>query len=114
MRSLKPVLFSVVVILLAIVVVQNPELFMDRKALRLNLFLWSGQTQTIPLSVYFLGLFLVGLFLSYLHGLSERFRAKRTMQNHLEAIHKLEEEVKVLKSLPIAEETTSAKQSQGV
>jgi len=114
MRSLKPVLFFVVVILFAIIVVQNSEVFMERKAMGVDLWVWSGQTQPIPLSVYFLGFFLVGLLLSYFYGLSERFRANKTLQNHLQTIRKQEEEIKVLKSLPDAEDAASQQQSQGV
>ncbi|MDY6839014.1 MAG: LapA family protein [Thermodesulfobacteriota bacterium] len=114
MKSLKPVLFFMVVILFAVVVVQNSEVFMERKAMGLNLWVWSGETQPIPLSVYFLGFFLVGLLISYFYGLGERFRAKKTIQNHLQTIGKQEEEIKVLKSLPIAEEETPQEQSEAV
>jgi len=114
MRSVKPVLFFVVVILFAVVVVQNSEVFMERKAMGVDLWVWSGETQPIPLSVYFLGFFLVGLLLAYFYGLGERFRAKKTIQNHLQTIRKQEEEIKVLKSLPIAEEATSQEQSGSV
>jgi uncharacterized integral membrane protein len=104
MRALKPVLFSIIIILLVIVVVQNLEVFMDKKALQLNLLVWSKETQAIPLSVYFLGFFLLGLLLSYIYGLSERFKARKTIQNHMETIRKSEEEIKALKSLPFAEQ----------
>ncbi|MBE9580012.1 MAG: DUF1049 domain-containing protein [Proteobacteria bacterium] len=114
MRSLKPLLLSVVIIFLVIVVVQNIDVFMDKKSLGLNLLVWSGESQPVPLSVYFLGFLLVGLLLSYFHGLSERFKTKKTLQNHLETIRKLEEEIKVLKSLPIAEESTPQKENGSV
>jgi uncharacterized integral membrane protein len=114
MRSLKPVLFFVVVILFAIIVVQNSEVFMETKAMGLDLWVWSGQTQPIPLSVYFLGFFLLGLLISYVHALSERFRAKKTIQDHLQTIRKQEEEIKVLKSLPPEEDSASQEQSQSV
>jgi uncharacterized integral membrane protein len=114
MRSLKPVLFFVVVILFAIIVVQNSEVFMETKAMGLDLWVWSGQTQPIPLSVYFLGFFLLGLLISYVHALSERFRAKKTIQDHLQTIRKQEEEIKVLKSLPPEEDAASQEQSQSV
>ncbi|MBN1840909.1 MAG: DUF1049 domain-containing protein [Deltaproteobacteria bacterium] len=114
MRSFKPLLLSLVIIFLVIVVVQNIDVFMDEKSLRLNLLLWSGEGQPVPLSVYFLGFLLAGLLLSYFHGLSERFKTKKTLQNHQETIRKLEEEIKVLKSLPIAEEQTPQKESGSI
>ena len=114
MKTLKPMLLSLVIIFLVIVVVQNVDVFNDKKILKLDLMVWSGQTQPIPLSVYFLGFFLVGLLLSYVHGLSERFKAKKTIESQREVIRKSEEEIKVLKSLPIEEETTPPKQSESV
>ncbi len=104
MRTLKPVLFSIIIILVVIVVVQNLELFMDKKALKLNLLVWKDQSQPIPLSVYFLGFFLVGLLLSYIYGLSERFKARKTIQSQLEIIRKSEEEIRALKSLSLAQQ----------
>ncbi|NVM56697.1 MAG: LapA family protein [Desulfobacterales bacterium] len=112
MKSLRPVLLSLAIIFLMVVVLQNREFFMHREALRLNLLIWKNETVPIPLSVYFLGCFLVGLLLSYFYGLSERFKAKKIMKNHLETIHKLEEEIKVLKSLPIAEQNIPQKESE--
>ena len=112
MKSIKPLFFSLVIIFLVLAVVQNVNVFMDEKALRLNLWVWSGESPTIPLSVYFLGFLLIGLLVSYFYGLGERFKAKKTIQNHLETIRKQEEQIKALKSLPIAEETTSPKESE--
>ncbi len=112
MKSVKPLFFSLVIIFLVLAVVQNLNVFMDEKSLRLNLWVWSGESPTIPLSVYFLGFLLVGLLVSYFYSLGERFKAKKTIQNHLETIAKQEEEIKALKSLPVAEETTSPKESE--
>ncbi len=112
MKSFKPVLFSLLMILGVMLVVQNMELFMYQKSLRLNLLVWSRETGAIPLSVYFLTFFLVGLLVAYFYGLSERFKAKRTVKNHLVTIHKLEEEVKALKNLPVAEQTTPQQEGE--
>jgi uncharacterized integral membrane protein len=112
MKSVKPLFFSLVIVFLVLAVVQNLNVFMDEKSLRLNLWVWSGESPTIPLSVYFLGFLLVGLLVSYFYSLGERFKAKKTIQNHLETIGKQEEEIKALKSLPVAEETTSPKESE--
>jgi uncharacterized integral membrane protein len=112
MKSLKPVLLSLLFIFVLVLVVQNQEFFMHEKAIRLNLLVWSNQTPPVPLCVYFLGFFLIGLLISYFLGLSERFKAKKAMGNHLETIRKLEEEIKVLKSLPVAEETTPQEENE--
>ena len=107
MKSFKSVLFFIVLAFLVIAVAENLDVFTHEEALELNLLVWKGESPLIPLSVYFLGFLLVGLLVSYFYGLSERFKARRTIQNHLETIRKQEEEIKVLKSLPITEETTT-------
>ena len=112
MKSFKPVLFVLVVIALVVLVVQNLEVFMHEESLKLNILVWSDQTRPVPLSVYFLGFFLAGLLISYFYGLSERFKAKKTLNNHMETIHKLQEEVKVLKSLPVEEQPTPPEESE--
>ena len=113
MKSPKTVLFSLLVVFIVIVVVQNSRFFMHEEAVRLNLLVWGSETAPIPLCVYFLGFFLIGILLAYFQGLSERFRARREIQNHLQTIDKLEEEIKVLKSLPIEEEKRPPREMEG-
>jgi len=105
-------LWSVVVIFLVVVVVQNLDVFTHKEALRLNLVIKKYKTEPFQLSFYFLGFFLIGLLLSYFHGLKERFKAKSEIKNHLETIRKLEEEIKVLKSLPVQKENTPYKETE--
>lgn len=112
MSSLKPLLFSLVIIFVVVAVVQNTQFFMLEQSLRLDLLVWSGESPAIPLSVYFLAFFLVGFVLSSFYWLSERYKAKKSIQNHLETIRKLEEEVKVLKSLPTEEETAPQEEAK--
>ena len=114
MRSLKFILLSLFILFLSIVVIQNRELFMDEKVLKLNLFVWRDETPPIFLAMYFLAFFLMGLLLSYLHGLSGRFKARGVIKNHLETIRKLEEEIEILKSLPVHKENTPSEETQNV
>ena len=111
MKSVKALLWSLLAIFLVVAVLQNSGLFMDKKALRLNLLVWKYESPPILLSMYFVAFFLVGLLLSYFHGLSERFKAKNKTKNHLETISKLREEIKVLKSLPVQEENSPSQET---
>ena len=112
MKSLKPVVFSLITILLVIVIVQNVEVFMDKKMLRVDLMVWKGQTQPIPLPVYFLAFFVVGLLLSYFNGLAERFKAKRNIENQRETIRNLEEQIRTLKSQSVSEQTLPKEETE--
>ena len=100
MKSIMPVFWSLVVVFLVTIVVQNLGLLTHKESLRLNLLIKEYHTEPIYLSLYFLGFFLIGLLISYVHGLVERFKANRTIKNHLETIRKLEEEIKTFKDLP--------------
>ena len=106
MKALKLILFLLVCVFLVIVVVQNQTVFMDKKALGVDLIVWNYETQPIHLSLYFLGFFLIGLLVSYFYGLGERFKAKRIIASQLETIRQSEEEIRTLKSRPDAEEET--------
>jgi len=112
MKSVKPVLWSLLVILLVTVVVQNLGLFTHKEALRLNLLIKEYQTGPVHLSLYFLGFFLIGLLISYFYGLVERFKANKTIKNHLETIRKLEEEIKVLRGFPVQKENMPSKETE--
>jgi uncharacterized integral membrane protein len=110
MKSVKLLLLAVVGIFLVLVVIQNLGVFTHKESLRLNLLVWKYETAPILLSMYFVGFFVIGLLLSYFHGLSDRFKAKNEIRHHLERISKLEEEIKVLKSLPIQEESSPSQE----
>jgi hypothetical protein len=107
MKSAKLVLLAVVGVFIVMVVYQNRAVLTDTYSLRLNLLVREYKTGEILLSMYFVAFFLIGLLLSYFAGLSGRFKAKHEIKNHLERISKLEEEIKVLKSLPVQEESPS-------
>jgi hypothetical protein len=114
MKTFKLVLVSVVALFIVLIVVQNLSVFTHKEPLGLNLLVWKYQSGDILLSMYFVAFFLMGLLLSYFHGLSGRFKAKNEARDLLDTIYKLEEEIKVLKGLspqqenPPTTETESA------
>jgi uncharacterized integral membrane protein len=114
MKQAKLVLLAVVGVFLVLVVVQNLSLFTHKESLRINLLVWEYETPPILLSMYFVGCFLIGLLIAYFHGLSDRFKAKNEIRSHLERISRLEEEIKVLKSLPAEEESPPSQETETV
>ena len=109
MKSVRPLLWSLLVIVSVVVVVQNFSLFTHKEALRLNLLIKEYQTGPIILTLYFLVFFLIGLLISYFYGVAERFKANRTIKSHLKTISRLEEEIRVLKDSPVQIENTPSK-----
>ena len=112
MKPIKPLLWSLAVIFLIAVVVQNLGLLTHKETIRLNLLVKEYQTEPIQLALYFLGFFLIGLLLSYFYGLAERLKANKTIKNHVETLRKLEEEIKVFKSLPVHKESSPSKETE--
>ena len=109
MKSVRPLLWSLLFIVSVVVVVQNLSLFTHKEALRLNLLIKEYQTGPIFLTLYFLGFFLIGLLISYFYGVAERFKANRTIRSHLKTIRRLEEEIRALKDSPVQIENTPSK-----
>lgn len=94
---LKLILLCIVTIFIILVIYQNRAVFTHAESFAVNLLVWEYETPPILLSMYFVAFFLVGILISYFHGLSSRFKAKNEIKNHLKRISKLEEEIKVLK-----------------
>ena len=111
MKAVKLVVFLLVCAFLVIVVLQNQDVFMDKKALGIDLIAWKYHTQAIHLSLYFLGFFLIGLLVSYFHGLGERFKTKRIIANQFETIRKAEEEIRTLRSQPNADQPNAEQET---
>ena len=114
MKSVKLVLLAVVGVFVVVLVYQNRDLLTDTYSLRLNLVFKEYRTGEILLSMYFVAFFLVGLLVSYFYGLSSQFKAKKEKKIYLERISKLEEEIKVLKSLPVQEESPPSQETETV
>jgi uncharacterized integral membrane protein len=94
---LKLILLCIVTIFIILVIYQNRAVFTHAESFAINLLVWEYETPPILLSMCFVAFFLVGILISYFHGLSSRFKAKNEIKNHLKRISKLEEEIKVLK-----------------
>jgi hypothetical protein len=112
MKHFKLILLIAVLLFIVVFVVQNRTVLSHEESFALNLYVKSYHTPPFQLSIYFLGFFLIGFLLSYFHALSERFKGKNVMKNHLEKISKLEEEIKALKSLPLQEETPPSPETE--
>lgn len=92
---------TVLLTFLAVVVYQNDAVFMDQKALKLNLMIWKGETRQVYLFVYFMAFFLAGLLFSYLYGLRARFRASRRIKEQVATISRLKDELCTIKGAAV-------------
>ncbi|MEE8416413.1 MAG: LapA family protein, partial [Desulfobacterales bacterium] len=72
-----------------------------------NLYFETYQTPEMPIAIFFLFCFLIGLLISYFVNLSEKFRSKKvikrlsaTLDSHLKKISELKNELESIKDIP--------------
>ena len=80
MNRFKTVLWLLIFGILMLIIFQNQEFFLAKKSLGINLLFVKYQSPNLPNAVTFLLFFLAGLVISYLFGLAERFRLKKTIK----------------------------------
>ena len=81
MRKVKIAFWLIVAVLIGLVGWDNRIFFLEEKKLTVDFFFASYSTPDLPIVLFFLGLFLAGLLISYASGLSEKFIAKKTIRN---------------------------------
>ena len=112
MRKVKIAFWLIVAGLIGLVGWQNQMFFLEEKKVTVDFFFASYSTPDLPIVLFFLGLFLAGLLISYASGLSEKFIAKkiiRNLNNEVAAakkkISELQGNIESLKTVAIDRET---------
>jgi uncharacterized membrane protein YciS (DUF1049 family) len=109
MNHLKWILVVLLVVLAFILAVENYATLVTPVAFKFDLYFFEYQTSGMPLSLFAIITFLIGLFSAWLYGIRERFSLKRQIKTfQLEAKQK-DDELNSLRNLPVtAEDVTSA------
>ncbi|MFP3869715.1 MAG: lipopolysaccharide assembly protein LapA domain-containing protein [Syntrophobacteria bacterium] len=104
MKSLKPILWGLLLVLGIVFFVQNIETLTYRTTLEFNL-VGPLRFRSVPLGLYVFLLvsFLLGLLLSGLYGFVEIYRLRRALRAAKRQNQSLQEELKSLRNLPITE-----------
>ena len=105
MNKFKLVLWIVILAIIALVIFQNQDFFMNEQSLRINLWVVEEyQTPALPIAIPFLIFFVFGLLIEYLFTVPDRFRSGKTnkkltatVTSQTSEITKLKEEIAVLK-----------------
>ena len=102
MRKLKSVMWIIIGGFIVLFIFQNQEVFQSKVYFRLNLWVvdeWISPE--IPGALVFFGCFVLGFLVSYIIGLSDKFKARKILkelkdeaQSHLETIAKLEKDLR--------------------
>jgi uncharacterized membrane protein YciS (DUF1049 family) len=115
MKKLKIILWVIIVAFIALVFFQNRDFFISKQGLILNLYFTNAyQSPKLPLIVWFLATLMIGFLISYLFGLTERFKLKKVIKGlkaktdtQMEMITKIRSELES-RTGPLPVETPSA------
>jgi len=100
MKKLKIVVWLLIFGVLALVIFQNEEHFLNtQQSLRLNLWrLADYQSPSLPLAVYHMLFFIFGLVVAYGFSAAARFKLRRTVKRLTAAVAGREKEILSLKT----------------
>ena len=108
MKKIKMILWILSILFVVLVFIQNQGLFLDKRPIIVNLYLATYSTPEMPIGIFFLFCFLIGLLISYFVNLAEKFRSKKmikglrtTLDSHLKKISELKNELETVKDSPL-------------
>lgn len=100
MKKVKYVFWLVVLGLVALAVYQNSEFFIDKRSLGIDLYFFSYESPKLPTGVYYLAVFLIGMLISYVFTLAQKFRNRKTIRQLNEKVAASEKKIAALESAP--------------
>jgi len=110
MKHVRWIVVILVVLLAFIVAVQNYEAISTPVKFKVDLVFFGYETSGFPLSLVAIVTFLVGVILSGLYGMAERFRLKRQIKTIMRDAREKDKELNSLRNLPVTTEDMSPDQ----
>ncbi len=95
----KIVITALLAIFAVLLIVQNLDSLTQAASLRLNLYVWEGQTNPYPVYLIIMLAFLLGVFLTSILGFCERFRTRRAIKEAARREEELQKEIASLRKL---------------
>jgi|GEM_PF-487904 uncharacterized integral membrane protein len=100
-------IWIVILVLLMVLFFQNQSMFLSSRSLKLNLYFVKYQTPELADGLYYLATLIIGLLISFLFGLGDRFKARKaikglsaTLDSHRQEVTTLKKEIDELKRMP--------------
>lgn len=109
MKKVKYVFWLVVIGLVVLAVYQNSEFFIVERSLGIDLYFFSYDSPKLPTGVYYLSVFLIGMLVSYVFTLAQKFRDRKTIRQLNQKVTAGEKKIAALEPAPA--ETPQAQQS---
>jgi len=97
MSKIRTGIWILILIFLILLFFQNEQGFLTTRSFQLNLYFVKYKTPELPDGLFFLLVFVIGLLISYLFNLGDRFKAKRALKNLSVTLDARQQEVTQLK-----------------
>ncbi len=98
MRKIKYLFWLIIAAVLIVFVYQNRQFFLDQELLRIDLYFFDYATPKLPVGIYYLAVFIIGLLISYFYSLTEKFRNKKAIRKLNDQIKANEQQINKLKT----------------
>jgi putative membrane protein len=113
MKHLRVIVVILFVLLVIIIAVQNYEAMSTTVNFRVNLVFFNYETA--PMSIYFVVViaFLIGVIVTGLYGMTERFRLKRKIKTLTKEANEKDKELNSLRNLPVTTDDVGGEKTSG-
>mgnify|MGYP003564629394 CR=1 FL=1 len=98
MKKIKIAFWVAVIVLLALLIIQNQAFFFEKTSFFLDFYYKKYQTPRVPNVILFLLFFFTGLLIAYIYSLFGQFKVKKTLKNLNGTIQSQMEVISGLKS----------------
>ncbi len=105
MKHIKFLIYVLIIFVVVMLLVQNHEAFNTSVVFHVNL--WFGKYESAGITIYLISAiaFTLGLIISWLYNLLDRFQLKRTITRLRNEIKNKDKELNSLRNLPITSES---------
>ncbi len=107
MSKFKIFIWILILAFIGVVLYQNKALFFANQTLGFDLHIVKYETPQLPVAIFFLATLVIGFMISYLFGLSDKFKTKKsvkslnsTLDAKREEVTSLKREMELLKNRP--------------
>lgn len=99
MKKVKIAFWAVLIAFFVLLIYQNQELSFSRQTLGINLYFVNYRTPELPNIIFYLCFFVLGFIVSFLFGLSRRFRSKKMIKSLNQTIESNVQTISELKGM---------------
>ena len=111
MKHIKAIFGILAIFLVVVIIIQNHASMAKTVKFKINLIFFQYETSLMSLYLIVVIAFLVGIVVSYLLGISERFRLRKEIKALTKEAVEKDKELNSLRNLPVTSEDVSTNQT---